>query len=128
MQTFGKENIFADSQEKTQHSTVCTDAPRLTMVDVSINPSLVENIMSKMYLVYLTCQTSQLSLADPSLLRTLTLVYSWGIILSFTSRVIAFFLFSPKAGDTDGRFVDIIWDVVKWANMATVVQLEQLIS
>lgn len=39
------------------------------------------------------------------MLRTLTLAYSWAIILSFFSRVIAS-LFSPEAGDRDGCFVD----------------------
>lgn len=40
------------------------------------------------------------------MLRTLIVAYSWTIILSFTSRIIA--LFSQEAGGTDKCFVDIM--------------------
>ena len=39
--------------------------------------------------------------------RTLALAYSWAIIWSFTSKVIAF-LFSPETEDTDGCIVDMM--------------------
>lgn len=64
-----------------------------------------------MHELHLTFQRSR-SLAQPTLNvpGALTLACPWAVILSFISRVFAFlfFFFLPRAGDTDGCFVDTI--------------------